>query len=839
MTLFAPGFRALVGLSLLTPLFPAEASKSVLKSYKSEIEPILDSYCYDCHGFGTSKGGVTLDEFTADSIGDHELWLRILRNTRSHIMPPVEEEFLPTSEERERIADWIKTSPFGIDLKNPDPGKITIQRLNRVEYQNTIRELIGIEFDTADAFPADDSGEGFDNIGDILTLSPMMLEKYLDAAGHIVSEAVPTQASVLPEHKISGEELVHLFSPATIKDDEDNDKLQLSFYSPSTRSANYQIKHPGKYQIVLSFKPVSFSSFRGFDYNRCRFIFKIDGKIKLAQEFEYTSGRTIEHTFDYDWQPGDHSFTVEVEPLTTDLEKIKRLKMRVESLNIKGPYARDHWIQPKKYERFFPGGVPENETAKADYTRKLLGDFATRAFRRPVDRQTVDQLVALAKAIGTQENKTYEMGISQAMAAILASPRFLFREEKALSQTSQSQYPLIDEYSLASRISYFLWSSMPDEELFQLAHTGQLRDNLDAQIERMMANKRSKNFINNFAGQWLHARDIQSVNISSLDVWLRDHPQPEMMAAKEAYSIVREIPKNKRTPEQQVTYTRTRAIMRKLYDNDRPELKSPLQRAMREETELYFDHVIREDRSLKELLDSNYTFLNDRLATHYNIDGIKGSKMRKVTLAPGSPRGGVLTQGTILAYTSNPTRTSPVKRGVFILENILGTPPAAPPPNIPALEDVASPDEIQKMSLRESLALHRKDPLCRSCHNRMDPLGLAFENFNAMGNWRDAELNHPIETDGRLITGETFNSIQEMKRILANERINDFYYCFSEKLLTYALGRGIEYYDTATLDTLVETLKNADGRPSSLIRAIVHSTPFQKRRNSKFKPENQ
>ncbi|MBT7865573.1 MAG: DUF1588 domain-containing protein, partial [Opitutales bacterium] len=245
------------------------------------------------------------------------------------------------------------------------------------------------------------------------------------------------------------------------------------------------------------------------------------------------------------------------------------------------------------------------------------------------------------------------------------------------------------------------------------------------------------------------------------------------------------------------------------------------------------------DRSLKELLDSNYTFLNDRLATHYNIDGIKGSKMRKVTLAPGSPRGGVLTQGTILAYTSNPTRTSPVKRGVFILENILGTPPAAPPPNIPALEDVASPKEIQKMSLRESLALHREDPLCRSCHNRMDPLGLAFENFNAMGNWRDAELNHPIETDGRLITGETFNSIQEMKRILANERINDFYYCFSEKLLTYALGRGIEYYDTATVDTLVETLKNADGRPSSLIKAIVHSTPFQKRRNSKFKPENQ
>jgi hypothetical protein len=831
--------RPLIGLVLIAPLLTVEASKSVLKSFKSEIEPILDSYCYDCHGFGTSKGGVTLDEFTADSIGNHEIWVRLLRNTRTHIMPPVEEAFLPTDEERERLADWIKSGPFGIDPQNPDPGKVTVQRLNRIEYQNTIRELIGFEFDTADAFPADDSGEGFDNIGDILTLSPMMLEKYLDAASHIITEAVPTQARILPERLLADEELVNLFSPPTIEDDEDNDTLQLSFYSPSTRSAKYEIKRSGRYQIVLNVKPVSFSSFRGFDYNRCRFIFKIDGEIKIDQEFEYVSGRTFEHAFEYDWQPGEHNFTVEVEPLTFGLEKIKRLKMRIESIAVQGPFAQEHWIQPKNYKRFFPGTVPVDAVSKTEYTRQLLGKFATRAFRRPVDRQTVDQLTNLAKQIASQEGNSYEMGISQAMVAILASPRFLFREENSLEPTKRGEHPLIDEHSLASRLSYFLWSSMPDEQLFQLAQEGKLRENLDAQIQRMMKDKRSENFIDNFSGQWLHARDIQSVNISSLDVWLRDHPQPEIMAAKEAYSIVREIPENNRTPKQKETYTRTRAIMRKLYDFDRPELKSPLQRAMRAETELYFDHVIRQDRSLKELLDSDYTFLNDRLAEHYNIEGVKGSKLRKVTLEPSSPRGGVLTHGTILAYTSNPTRTSPVKRGLFILENILGTPPAAPPPNIPALEDVASPEEIQKMSLRESLALHREDPLCRSCHNRMDPLGLAFENFNAMGNWRDAELNQPIETDGKLITGETFDSIQEMKRILANERINDFYYCFSEKLLTYALGRGIEYYDTGTVDHLVETLQKSDGRPSALIKEIIRSTPFQKRRNPKFKPDHQ
>ena len=810
----------------------ASAGDRVFESFQSEVEPILDSYCYDCHGFGTSKGGVTLDEFSSETIRDHELWLRVLKNARAHIMPP-QEEFQPSVEERARLLSWIKTGPFEIDLENPDPGKLTVQRLNRVEYQNTIRDLIGVEFVAADAFPADDSGEGFDNIGDILTLSPMLIEKYLDAANHIISEAVPTTARILPEHVLADEELVDLFSPTTIEDDESDDDLQLSFYTPSSRTASYEIKTPGKYQVVLNLKPVSFSSFSGFDYNRCRFVFKIDGETKVEQEFEYISGKTFEYAFDYDWKPGDRNFTFEVEPLTSGLEKIKRLKMRIENLTIRGPFAREHWIQPENYDRFFPGEVPHDESLRTEYTRNLLRDFASRAYRRPVDEETVDQLTQLSEQVASQEGYTYEMGVSQAMVAILASPRFLFRQATALSETAQDEYPLIDEYSLASRLSYFLWSSMPDETLFRLAREGTLRDNLDTQLKRMMADKRSDAFIKNFSGQWLHARDIESVNISSLDVWLRDHPNPEAMAAREEYSLLREIPDALRTPEQQEAYTRTRALIRALYNEDRPELKRPLQQAMRKETELYFEHIIREDRSLSELLDSDYTFLNDRLATHYAIEGVEGSKFRKVSLAPGSPRGGILTQGTILAYTSNPTRTSPVKRGVFILENILGTPPAAPPPNIPSLEDVASDKDIEAMSLRETLALHREDTLCRSCHNRMDPLGLALENFNAMGMWRDAELNQPIETGGTLITGESFSSIQEMKRILANERIMDFYYCFSEKLLTYALGRGMEYYDTATIDELVETLKQSGGRPSALLNAVVHSAPFQKRRNEK------
>ncbi len=336
--------------------------------------------------------------------------------------------------------------------------------------------------------------------------------------------------------------------------------------------------------------------------------------------------------------------------------------------------------------------------------------------------------------------------------------------------------------------------------------------------------------MHNFAGQWLHARDIVSVNVSSLEIWLRDNPDPELFAAQAEYRILREIPEEQRTPQQQTAYQRTRTLVRAAYNQKRPQLKRPETTPMRQETEMYFEHIIRQDRPVAELLDSDYTFLNEHLAKHYGIGGVKGNKMRRVELPADSPRGGVLTQGTILAYTSNPTRTSPVKRGVFILENILGTPPAAPPPNIPALEDITSAGDLDTLSLRDSLALHREDPLCSSCHERMDPLGLALENFNAMGIWREAELNQSIDMAGQLVTGETFDSVQEFKRVLATDRLQDFYTCFAEKLLTYALGRGLEYHDVETIDQLVNSLNTHDGRPSALLHAIINSAPFQKTR---------
>jgi hypothetical protein len=371
---------------------------------------------------------------------------------------------------------------------------------------------------------------------------------------------------------------------------------------------------------------------------------------------------------------------------------------------------------------------------------------------------------------------------------------------------------------------------MPDGELFELASRGELRANFDTQVQRMLDDPRSNEFVRNFTGQWLQARDIEGVAINDLAVSLRDNPNPEAEDAMELFRSLRVVKEEDRTPEQVEQLKQARDVFLAMIRAPRPELTRDLREAMRLETEMVFDHVLREDRSLLELIDSDYTFLNEELADHYGIEGISGEDMRLVQLAPDSPRGGVLTQGTVLTVTSNPTRTSPVKRGVFILDNILGTPPAPPPPNIPPLENVASKDELREMTLRETLALHAKKPLCNSCHSRMDPLGLALENFNAMGRWRDSDMNQPIDTPGELITGEKFNNIQELKRILATEHRHDFYHCLTEKLLTYALGRGLEYYDTETLDQIVARLEETGGKPSALIAGIVNSAPFQKSR---------
>jgi hypothetical protein len=624
------------------------AETTGLAHFHKNVQPLLQHYCYECHGDGMSRGGVAFDELTSnDQILDHELWSKVMKNLRTRIMPPPKAP-RPTSAEQKVIEDWAKYEAFGIDPNHPDPGRVTLRRLNRAEYHNTVRDLTGVDFNADAEFPPDDTGYGFDDIGDVLTVSPLLLEKYMNAASVIVDQAL--------------------------------------------------------------------------------------------------------------------------------LKSTNRSKIR---------------------ERFLTKSAPDDAAGRRPYAREVLGSFAGKAFRRPVDGKTLDRLVALAGGVYNQPGKTFEAGVAQAMMAVLASPRFIFRSEQAAAASSKETYPLVDEYSLASRLSYFLWSTLPDEELFDLAARGELRKNLEAQVKRMLADPRSEVMVNNFTGQWLQARDVEGIAINSEAVLARDRAKGKGGASQTAV-----------------------------------ELDGPLRHAMRRETEMVFSSVLHADRSVLELIDSDYTFLNQKLAAAYGLTnlGVTGSEMRRVTLPPDCPRGGVLTEGTVLVVTSNPDRTSPVKRGLFILNNILGSPTPPPPPNVPALEASEKGFHDHEPTLRETLSAHRDQPECAACHSRLDPVGLAFENFNAMGLWREQERGQTIEAGGRLSTGETFQNARELKRVLAVNHQEEFYRCLTEKLLTYATGRGMEYYDTETVDKIVQRLDEEDGRFSALLMGVIESVPFQRER---------
>lgn len=817
-------------------IFAADAGG--VAEFRKDIRPLLENYCFDCHADGANKGNVAFDEFKSDQAAheDHELWLNVLKNLRAGLMPPPKKS-QPTADEKARIEQWIKRSVFAADPQNPDPGRVTIRRLNRVEYRNTIRDLIGVRFDTATAFPADDTGHGFDNIGDVLTLPPMLLEKYVVAANQIISQAVPAAATVIREEVVDGMDFEGAENDRPKPRYQRQDQpapLSLSYYKPAAITNTFKAKFTGKYQLGVALMINERYVDGVVDRNKCRLIFRVDGKERLNGEYAWEGGKALHYTYDVDWAQGEHELSFELQPLTPDEPQTRTLSMQITSVKVSGPMAKEHWVQPKNYAKFFPKKVPDDAKARRVYARELLGDFARRAFRRPADEKTLDRLTGLAESVYSQPGKTFEAGVSQGMVAILASPRFLFREERMEQSVNGEKYPRVDEFSLASRLSYFLWSSMPDEELFRLAAKGELRKNLTAQVARMMKDDKSEAFVKNFVGQWLRARDIENVPIEARFVLAREEKfDPDAMRNRARFTELREKGRERRTQAEQEEFERLRETVVRVFRQPlRAELTGEIRAAMRMETEKSFDHVLRQDRSLLELLDADYTFLNEKLAAHYGIPNVTGNEMRLVKLPANSPRGGILTQGTMLGVTSNPTRTSPVKRGVFVLENILGTPPPPPPPDIPPLEDAAKSVTDRALSLRETLAVHRENALCASCHNRMDPIGLAFENFNAMGMWRDAEYNEPIDAKGSLITGETFNSVRDLKQALVKNHYKDFYRTITEKLLIYALGRGLEYYDVETCDQIEARIAAADGRPSALISGVVESAAFQKVRTA-------
>ncbi|MEN9733177.1 MAG: hypothetical protein RLZ45_1172 [Verrucomicrobiota bacterium] len=739
--------------------------------FQEQLLPVLQQRCWDCHGDGAKKGDVNFDSQTnlTAVLNDRKLWERVLHTVGTGEMPPRKKEPL-TLEQKERLTGWIDRTLFPVDPHNPDPGRVTLRRLNRSEYNNTIRDLVGVAFEPGEDFPEDDVGYGFDNIGDVLTLPPLLLERYLEAAEAVLEEAI-----------VDGPRTnrIRIVKASQFRGGNDGGVMR-GLAANGDLTAELQVPVPGTYRLSVTAHGDQAGAddvqmgVRVDDQERKTFEVKARSREPGTYESEVTLDRAGLHRltvsflndlYEEKWVEKPR----EGKPPLKE-KQIKDRNFWLHSASLTGPLNADAPL-PETHQRLFALRKPGMSDPTA--ARRVIADFARRAWRRPVTRDDVHRLMALYES-SRKEGDGFETAVRQAMTAVLVSPHFLFRGELQPDPNNPKAVHPVDEFALASRLSYFLWSSMPDEELFTLAARKRLRKNLTAQVQRMLKDPKAQALTQNFAGQWLQLRTLAIL-------------QPDR--------------------------------------GKFPGFSEDLRRDLREETERFFDAIVREDRPVMEFLLGDYTFVNGRLAKHYGIPGVEGDAFVRVSLA-GTPRQGVLTHGSILTLTSNPNRTSPVKRGKWVLENLLSTPPPPPPPNVPELEA----GEKITGTLRQRMEKHRDNAMCASCHARMDPIGFAFEHFDGIGGYRDRDGDQPLETAGELNSGERFQDHRELNRIFATAKKDDFLRCLSEKMLTYALGRGLEYYDRPAVRRIVERLEQGDGRFSDLVLGVVESVPFQQRR---------
>ncbi|MGE9268570.1 MAG: DUF1592 domain-containing protein [Verrucomicrobiales bacterium] len=743
-----------------------------------KVAELLEHYCYDCHGDGSAKGDFSMDEFgdLEGHLADREHWMAVWRNVRSQIMPPSDKDQL-TAAEKEELLGFIESRVFKLDPENPDPGRVTIRRLNRWEYENAVYDLLGVEFATSEHFPPDDSGYGFDNIGDVLSISPLLMEKYVTAAEEVVALALPEGAAAqTPRVEVPG---------GAFKSGEGTAEW-MPFKREGAAAARVELEAAGEYEVTVEY------AVRGAleaTAQEGRLVVRANGETLGEEVLGWDQRRVIELTGKASLLKGENDLALSLSPLKDPEGDEEEMALSVRRVVVQGPLDGSRVEYAKGYRMIFVDGpAPEEEAERLNYARKIMRSFVSRAFRRPIEHRTIERLVNIVREIDALPGKSFEDGIKAAITTCLCSPRFLFRVEIQPEPNNAERVVRLDEYALASRLSFFLWGSVPDDELLSLAFQKKLRENLPAQIERMLADERSQRMVENFVGQWLQIRDLETVPVQAMEILGLD--------SKREASLAFDV---------------------------------RLREDMRRETELLFDFILRKERPVEELLSARYGFLNERLAAFYGIPGVKGEEFRPVDLTEHPQRGGLLTHGSFLIVSSNPTRTSPVKRGLFVLDNLLGTPAPPAPPNVPELEE-AGEAIAESLTMREKMEVHREKPECAGCHARMDPIGLGLENFDALGRFRQREGGKKIDASGVLLTGEEFTSVAGLKRALAEKRREDFYRCLSEKLLTYAIGRGVEYYDAVTVDQLVERLEKSGGSLRELIVGIIESAPFQKRR---------
>ncbi len=733
--------------------------------FNRDVKPLLEANCYKCHGNGKKKGGLALDAFASPEamLKDLKTWDLVLDNIRSGDMPPDDAEKQPTQAERDLIVSWINRVVYAIDPDHPDPGRVTIRRLNRVEYNNTIRDLVGVKFQPADDFPADDTGYGFDNIGDALSMPPVLFDRYFTAAEKIMSMAIlndhkPRKASINVDLRNAegGQALPSV--PVSRRIDEKGASVKVNLPVAGEHFVQLEIT-AGKYrneqtkmEMKFDGEPVPTTPLSG---NR---------DVPETQKIKINVAK-----------PGAHMISLRVANPMAEPE-MKNGKPRQRNFTLRKLVVIQP-LQPPKAPasqiKIFAAGSGQPTLDRS--ARAIIAAFGQRAFRRPLGDNEVGRFYYLYEQ-AKKKGGNFEQGIQTALTAVLVSPHFLFRGELQPQPDNPKSAQPVNEWALASRLSYFLWSTMPDEGLFEQARKGTLRKNLASEVARMLKDPRADTLVHNFANQWLQIRNLQQVL-----------PDP-------------------------LTY---------------PEWDKALATAMERETELLFQDIMRGDRPITGLISADYTFVNERLARHYSIHGVEGKEFVKVSLPANRP-GGILGQGSFLTLTSNPTRTSLVKRGKYVLENLLGYTQPPPPPGTPDLDDTKR-TELHGTT-RQKLEQHRKDPACASCHARMDPIGFGLENFDGIGVWRDKENGQPVDATGQLSSGEKFTGPTELRNLLLKEKRADFLRCATEKMLTYALGRGLEYYDRPAVDKITAALDKNDAKFSTLVMEIVNSAPFQMRR---------
>jgi mono/diheme cytochrome c family protein len=762
--------------TLLIPLGRTQNSASQQDSRQASTTA-LRQYCITCHNPTLKTAGLVLDPDAVAQAGNNaEMWEKVIRQLRSKTMPPPGMP-RPDAATYENVASYLETELDRAAIANPNPGELpNLRRLTRTEYQNAIRDLLALdnlpkEMDFTLLLPADNASSGFDNIADLLYVSPAIMERYLDAARKISRLAVgdPATPVMVNIHRLP------------LEQPQDTRVEELPFGTRGGVAVRSYFPLDGEYDIEVETA--------GGAREAQQLEISVDGERKqlIAVGGAGRGGRG--------GRPGPAQYRVHVKagPRLIGVAFVQRTEAldeatlhprvrtrgtqpAIAAVTIRGPYNASGPGDTPSRQRIFtchPQGTAD-ETACA---KQILSTLMKRAYRRPVTDRDLGSLLPFYE--DGRKERDFDLGIQMALERLLVSPQFLYRIERDPAGAAPGTTYRISDLELASRLSFFLWSSIPDDELLNVAGAGKLKEPpvLEQQVKRMLADARSESMVTNFAAQWLYLHDVE---VKAPDLFLfRDFDEG-------------------------------------------------LRKSFERETELFLDSILRENRSVRELLTANYTFVNERLAKHYGIPNVRGSQFRRVTWPEGSPRAGLLGQGSILTLTSYSTRTSPVLRGKYVLENLLAAPPPPPPPNVPSLRTEAS-GSGEELSLREAMVQHRANPACASCHARMDPIGFAMENFDAVGKWRDQDAGKPIDVSSSLPEGTVVNGVQGVRDLILRDP-ERFVGAVAQKLLMYGVGRNVQYFDIPAVRKMVREAAAGDYPFSVLVLGVAQSDPFQMRR---------